>query len=193
MRFQIKRDREHREREIHPLIAREVWCGFGMELWSGPAWPTLTAETLGSTGAHPDWQREREGWREKERQAVITKTTTVWFRDGSLGENRWVIRSGCARCCIAAFENLFYTCVTVQPSVTEMWSTKLEPQTSLPLNGRSEVSASNRFLFLRKDTLENTWTGTWSNWSSCAKPLSDNELFPTQGQRRGVRRGVRSP
>lgn len=28
MRFQIKRGRESREREIHPLMVREVWCGF---------------------------------------------------------------------------------------------------------------------------------------------------------------------
>lgn len=30
MRFQIKRDRESREKEIHPLMAREAWCGFGI-------------------------------------------------------------------------------------------------------------------------------------------------------------------
>ncbi|KAI3364243.1 hypothetical protein L3Q82_011056 [Scortum barcoo] len=64
-------------------------------------------------------EKERDE-KEKERQAVITKTTTVWFGDGSLGENRRVIRSGWARCCRATLENLFYTCVTVQPSVTEM-------------------------------------------------------------------------
>ncbi|KAM7367809.1 hypothetical protein PAMP_014084 [Pampus punctatissimus] len=30
MRFQIKRDRESREREMHSLMAREDWCGFGL-------------------------------------------------------------------------------------------------------------------------------------------------------------------
>lgn len=30
MRFQIKRDRESREREMHPLMVRRAWCGFGM-------------------------------------------------------------------------------------------------------------------------------------------------------------------
>lgn len=73
-----ERQREQRKRNT-PIdwTGSLVWFWGG--LWSGPAWPTLTAETLGSTGAHPYWQREREGWREKERRAAITKATTVRF------------------------------------------------------------------------------------------------------------------
>lgn len=115
-----ERQRVQRKRNT-PIDCSGCLVWFWDGLWSGPVWPTLTAETLGSTGAHPCWQREREGWREKQRQAVITKTTTARFCDGPPGENRWVIRSGWARCCAAIFENLFYTCVALQQSVVEMW------------------------------------------------------------------------
>lgn len=49
-----ERQRASREREIHPLIAREAWCGFGMGSEVVQCGQLPTAETLGSTGAHPD-------------------------------------------------------------------------------------------------------------------------------------------
>lgn len=98
MRFQIKRDRE-RSKSNTPIDYSLVW--FWGALWSGPVWPTLTAETPWSTRAHPYWQRERKGRRETAWQVAITKTTTVRFHDGCPGENQWVIKSGWARCCVA--------------------------------------------------------------------------------------------
>lgn len=62
-----------------------VWF-WGIWLWSGQPWPTLTTQTPWSTGAHPFCRRERKGCGETEWQVATTRTTTVELVDGSLGE-----------------------------------------------------------------------------------------------------------
>lgn len=58
---------------------------WGIWLWSGPPWPTLTTQTPWSTGARPFCQRERKGCGETKWQVAITRTTAVELDDGSLG------------------------------------------------------------------------------------------------------------
>lgn len=160
--FEIKRDRERAEKEkyTHWLLGK-FGVVFRIWLWSGPTWPTLTTENPRVNRSSPILTKRKRGMKRKEWQAVITKTTTVRFRDGSPGENRWVIRSGWSRCSVALIENLCYTCVTVQPSVTDMWSSYyfyiLKIWSFLPSwNSRSKVRVTrSRFLNLLKDTYMN--------------------------------------
>ena len=69
----------------------------------------------------------------------------------------------------------------------------LSDNSRLPLMaGQRSESATGRVSFSAQGHF-GTWKDTWSDWSSCTKPLRDNELFPTHDQGRGVRRRVHTP
>lgn len=132
-------------------------------------------------------KRKRRGWREKEWQTVITKATTVWFCDGSLGENQWIVRSGWATCCM----------------VTKIWSASMNlfmfKKTPIIIfllssNSRSgyRISYQIGFFFLPNDTLIDVQIDAQTD-VHVLKPLKHSELFATHDHGRGVRRGVYNP
>lgn len=166
-------DRRHREgwgfrqRKTERVeIVREAWCGFGMSSEVVQCFPINLRDPLFNGSSPRLKKRKRGGWKEKQWQTVITKATTVWFCDGSLGENQWIVRSGWATCCV----------------VTKIWSAsmnlfmfKKNPIIIFLLSSNSRsgyrISYQIGFFFLPNDTLIYVQIDRCSNWCSCVKAI----------------------